>query len=226
MSEFCSSAGSFILGEKKPKGIVSFIHSGAPCGGGKALSPAHISATAKAVSGFVLELGWNEKAGLVVFGQLKKMRLSCDPKEHARQLHKYYERLGIRHRAIVEDLEKGHTEIVVEHCGSLEWLSCSDKAACADARHHVRGGGRQQEEQSPKGFYFGENLVPKNTYNEVFTIAGVSPEYVRGLLSKAERGKPLTDWQKHNIAAVLLSAYYYCSNGWPHHKKLSAMLEK
>ncbi|MDD5163003.1 MAG: hypothetical protein PHD95_02230, partial [Candidatus ainarchaeum sp.] len=198
----------------------------AACGGGKALCVENLAATAKNVSGFAQSIGWSDKAGETIGRAIRKMPLSADPEEHARQLHRHYERLGIKHRAIVQDLEKGSSKTIVRHGKAIRWIFSGAKAACADARHQAKGSAREQVEQSPRGFYFGEKPVPKNSYNEIFTIAGASPEYIKGLLAKAEKGEQLSEWEEHNLTAVMLSTFYYCYHKWPNYEKLSAMLQK
>lgn len=228
MAKYRTSAGSFVLHQNKPKKITTYIHHGknASCGGGGALSERNITETANHVSVFLARLGWTPKVGQTVKEQLLKMQLSADPTKHAFKLHNYYEGYGIQHRAILEDVEKGKRGVAVQGGNWLDWLFGGEKAACSDARHHVKTKGRFQEEQNPKGFYFGEKPVPKNTHNEVFTIAGVSQEYVKGLLKKVEEHKQLTEWEAHNLAAVSLSAYYYCHHKWPNYAELENLLKK
>lgn len=227
MAKFRTSAGSFVLKQKKPRAVTTYIHSGgkAACGGGNALSAEKIGETATNVSEFAQSLGWGIKVSDAVETQLRKMPLSENPREHARQLHKYYGSLGIRHRAIVEDLEAGRRETIVQSGNWLDWI-LGENAACADARHAVQGKPRTQTEQTPENFYFGEKPVSKSSYNKVFTIAGISPQGTRKLLFKASRGETLTPWEAHNVAAVMLSTYYYCAHKWPRHEALRKIIQR
>ena len=227
--KFSASAGSFVLGEKMPNKIESRIHFGgkAACGGGNALAPESIQETSRKVADWINQLGWSKEVGRVVEKQLLRMPLSGDPREHARKLDTYYRGLGVKHhRAILEDLETGRREVVFQSGRWWNWVSGVSKAACADARHQVSGPGRTQHTQQPENFYLDKGRVSKRSYNEVFTIAGVSPEYVKDLLHKAESGGSLTPWERHNLAAVAVSAFYYSLHKWPNSEALEKLFKK
>lgn len=125
----------------------------------------------------------------------------------------------------VDNLRTGESQIIVLKGNWFDWVFGSN-AACSDARHIVGGKPREQTEQMPESFYFGEKPVPKKEYNKLFTIVGISPAKVKSLLAKAEGGEKLTDWEAHNVAAVMLSTYYYCHHEWPNYKQLEAMIKK
>jgi hypothetical protein len=72
----------------------------------------------------------------------------------------------------------------------------------------------------------GKNPVGKTSYNQVFTIAGLSPDQVKRLLGKTERGQALTAWEKHNLAAVAISAYYYSAHQWRNYAALEKLLRR
>jgi hypothetical protein len=226
-----TSAGSFYIGEKLPKKLTSHIHYSSSsdilvCGGGNALSEGNVSATAKSVAAFIEHLGWSKKVSSVVYEQLHKMKLSKDPKEHARNLHSYYKDLGVQyHRAIIDDIETGKSEKVVQDGDFLDWMFGDEAcAACADARHVVKGKAVPAKQHPEKGFYFGQEPVEKITCNQQFTIAGLSPSYVHKVLLKSDHGGKLSKLEKHNLAAVALSAYYFIHHKWPYYEQLELLL--
>ena len=226
-----TSAGSFYIGEKLPKKLTSHVHYSSSsdilvCGGGNALSAEKIKSTSNAVGVFVKKLGWSKKVAELAKKQLLTMKLSSNPKEHARNLHSYYKDLGVKyHRAMIDDIETGKSEKIIQDGDFLDWMFGDECcAACSDARHVVKGKVVPAKQLPAKGFYFGQEPVEKVSFNEQFTIAGVSPSYVHKLLLKAEKGESLSKLEKHNLAAVALSAYYFVQHKWPNYKDLEALL--
>lgn len=228
-----TSAGSFWIGKKVPDRITVHVHCGgkAACGGGNALDPKSRRKTIAAVTGFVKELGWSDRVQKVLQAQLGKMKLSGDPIKHAVGLQKYHAGLGIKHqRYVITHLEKGKTDIVLEtgDWSRPEHEAQSENVACADARHvvDVKRGKKQAAQDPKKGFAFKSGKVEKSTSNERYTIAGIGPKDVKALLRKAEAGRELTDLEKHNLAAVALSSYYFIVHEWEGYNRLRNQLKK
>jgi hypothetical protein len=238
-----SSAGSFITNEReaREKGTVVLVHhvGESQCGAGKALSEEKRLETARGVERFLEDdLHADRQAAEVVERQLLLMPLSTEVHQHASFLHGHHKKLGIEKQLIIaHDVKSG--ELATKHKVG-NWNVDSFKnavlVACADARHvipeltdaeiaallkdgRLQTKGREQAEQSPQGYYLGEHSIEKKEYNQHFTITGMSPARFKELLKKAKSGK-LTAEEKHELAAVALSVFYYAHHKWPGYEKL------